>query len=428
MKRPLLVLLVGLLGGPWVACAAMAKPSAQDHRVKVLTAQVASDVVAWRRDFHRHPELSNREQRTAAKVVEVLRGMGITAITTGVARHGVVALISGRRGKGKTVALRGDMDALPVTEGTGLAYASKNPGVMHACGHDAHTAVLLGAASVLWTMRDAFAGTVKLVFQPAEEGAPPGEVGGAAQMIAEGVLERPKVDAIFGLHSFPSLPTGHLGSVAGVMMASVDRFSVDVRGTQTHAGYPWKGVDPVVASAHIITALQTITSRRTDVRDPAVVSVGVVKGGTRWNIIPGVVRLEGTVRTLGAAVQRKVETELRRVVAATAEAHGVTATLTYETLSPPVRNDPALYRRMLPVLRRVAGARKVATLRPVMGGEDFAHYAARVPALFFRLGMKNQAIGAIHPLHSPKFKVDEAALPLGVRAMVSLALDYLGAR
>ena len=187
-------------------------------------------------------------------------------------------------------------------------------------------------------------------------------------------------------------------------------------------------MDPVVASAHIITALQTITSRRTDVRDPAVVSVGVVKGGTRWNIIPGVVRLEGTVRTLGAAVQRKVETELRRVVAATAEAHGVTATLTYETLSPPVRNDPALYRRMLPVLRRVAGARKVATLRPVMGGEDFAHYAARVPALFFRLGMKNQAIGAIHPLHSPKFTVDEAALPLGVRAMVSLALDYLGAR
>jgi len=426
--------LLALAASAWFACAAHAKPpdgrGALDEKIAAETARVTQQVRQWRRDFHQHPELSNREKRTAAKVVDALKAMGLAAkdIRTGVARHGVVALIRGTRGKGKTVALRGDMDALPVTEATGLPFASKNKGVMHACGHDAHTSVLLGAAAVLIKLRREFAGTVKLIFQPAEEGAPPGERGGSKQMIAEGVLAKPRVDAIFGLHSFPSLPTGHLGTRSGVMMASVDRVRIEVVGTQTHAGYPWKGTDPVVGAAHIITALQTITARRTDVRDPAVVSIGVVKGGTRWNIIPGTVVLEGTVRTLGASVRAKVEQELRRIVKATAEAHAVKATVRYDKLSPPVRNDPALYKRMLPTLKRVAGATKVADLKPVMGGEDFAWYAEEVPALFFRLGMRNPKIGAVHPLHSPTFTVDEASLPVGVRAMATLALDFLAPR
>lgn len=394
------------------------------QRVQDLTDRVSTQVVEWRRDFHAHPELSNREERTSGVVAERLHDMGVDAIQTGVAHHGVVALIRGKT-PGPTVALRADMDALPVTEETGLPFASQNAGVMHACGHDAHTAILLGTAKVLTQLRDEICGTVKLIFQPAEEGAPPGEEGGASLMVKEGVLENPDVSAIFALHVFPELETGKLGYGFAGVMAAVDQFQIEVRGRQTHAAWPWEGVDPVVASAHIITALQTIASRIVDTREKVVVSVGIVKGGTRWNIIPDSVMLEGTIRTLDENVRRQVHEVFERIVRLTAESHGATAEIVLRDYGPVTWNDPDLGRRMLPTLKRAAGENNVVELPPVMGGEDFAYYVQKVPGFYFNLGIRNEEIGPVVPLHSPRLIVDEEALPLGVRAMTLMVLDYL---
>lgn len=395
-------------------------------KVTTRTAAAMTDVMAARRHFHRHPELSNREVKTGAHVAERLRALGIDEVRTGVAGHGVVGVLKGGR-PGGVVALRADMDALPVSERTGLAYASEVDGVMHACGHDSHMAVLLGAAQVLSQLRDELHGTVLLLFQPAEEGPPPGEEGGAPAVLAEGALSNPRPQAVFGLHAFPDVATGSLGWRVGGMMAAVERLKVTIRGKQAHAAYPWKAVDPVVAAAHVITAVQTVVSRVTDARDSAVVTLGVVRGGQRWNIIPDEVVIEGTIRTLDPDVRDTVMEAFARVVNGTAMAHGAEADIEMESLTPVTWNDPELTRRMLPTLARAAGGEgRLVEVRPSMGGEDFAFYAEEIPSLFFRLGMAGAAPEAEAPaLHTPDFRVDEAALPVGVRALSLLALDFL---
>jgi amidohydrolase len=317
------------------------------------------------------------------------------------------------------------MDALPIQEETGLAFASQNPGVMHACGHDVHTSVLLGAADVLVRVKDELPGSVKLLFQPAEEGVPEGEEGGARMMIAEGVLEDPEVAAIFGLHVNTDLETGKLGYRFGGLLASVDRFRVTVRGKQSHAAMPWKGIDPIVASAHVITAAQTIASRKIDARQPVVVSFGIIRAGEAWNIIPDEVQLEGTIRTHDVEVRRRAVEEFCRIVEGTAEAQGAAVEIEMEDYAPVVWNDPELGARAKPSLERAAGADSVVEAQPVMGGEDFAHYAKKVPGFYIFLGVRNEEIGAVHAVHTPQFTVDEAAIPIGVRAMALMAADYL---
>ena len=414
------VLVAGLLLG--------AEPPAQHDdlsgRVDQLTQTVMPSVIEWRRDIHAHPELGNREERTAAKVAEHLRAIGVDQIKTGVAHHGVVALIRGRQ-KGPTVALRADMDALPIVEQTGLPFASQNPGVMHACGHDTHTAMLLGVASVLAQLRAQIPGSVKLIFQPAEEGVPAGETGGASLMVQENVLADPEVAAIFAMHVNPELTTGTLGYRPGAAMAASDYFEVTVTGKQSHAAMPWQGVDSIVTTAAIITAIQTIHSRGIDARKPSVVSVGVVQGGTAWNIIPAQVTLKGTIRTYDAEVRAKVFEQLRRIVEHTALAHGATAQVSFRSYGPAVWNDPQLGQRMKPTLLRTAGPQNVIETEPMMGSEDFAFFAEKKPGLYYWLGVRNKQSPTTGALHTPTLVVDEAALPLGVRTLASLALDYL---
>ncbi len=422
MQRAVKFLLAVLI----VAAFVTPSPAADEilTRVEQLTRQVAPKVVQWRRDFHAHPELSNREERTGRVIAERLKEIGVDEIRTGVAHHGVVALIRGGR-PGPTVALRADIDALPIQERTGLPFASQNQGVMHACGHDAHTAMLLGAANVLAQMRDRMPGSVKLIFQPAEEGTPPGEEGGAKLMIEEGVLRDPDVSAIFGMHVNTDLETGTIAYRFGGLLASVDRFRVTVRGKQSHAAMPWKGVDPIVASAHVITAVQTIASRKVDARQPIVVSFGIIEAGQAWNIIPEKVELQGTIRTHNADVRRQAVEQFRHIVQQTAEGLGAAAEIEFEDYGPVVWNNPELGQRALPSLVRAAGEDNVVEAQPVMGGEDFAHYAQEVPGFYVFLGVRNESIGAVHAVHTPDFMIDEAALPLGVRAYCLMALDYL---
>jgi amidohydrolase len=417
MTLATIIMLMSVVGGQPTAVQGVS-----DH-VAELTSKAMPAVLQWRRDFHAHPELSNREQRTAAKVAEQLRAMGIEEVRTGVAHHGVVALIRGQR-DGPTVALRADMDALPIAEQTGLPFSSQNPGVMHACGHDAHTAMLLGAARVLLQLRDRLPGTVKLIFQPAEEGVPEGETGGASQMIKEHVLADPEVAAIFALHVNPELETGKLGYRPGAILAGADRFCITVTGKQSHGAMPWLGVDPIVTAAEMITALQTIRSRGIDTRKPAVISVGIVKGGTAWNIIPGRVSIEGTIRTHEAAVRAQVIEQFRRIVEHTALAHGASAEIALSTYGPPTWNDPELGKRMLPTLAGAAGAGNVIEVEAWMGSEDFAHFAQKKPGMYCFLGVRNAAV-ASGGLHTPNLIVDEAALPLGVRTLSLLAAEYL---
>ena len=406
------------------ACGGEPDGPAIRDRVRKLSEEFSPTVVQWRRDFHAHPELSNREERTARVVAQHLSEMGIDEIKTGVAHHGVVALIHGGK-PGPTVALRADMDALPIEEKTGLEYASQNEGVMHACGHDVHTAVLLGTAQVLMKIRDQLPGTVKLIFQPAEEGTPLGEDGGARMMVEEGVLENPQVSAIFALHVSPELDAGKIAYRQGVFLAAVDRFHVTVTGKQSHGAMPWQGVDPIVAAAHAITAIQTIASRKIDARDPIVVSVGIIRAGQAWNIIPAEVVLEGTIRTHDPEVRRQATREFHRIVQQTAAAHGATAKIEFSDYGPALWNDPELGARMTPTIERAVGEGNLMEGEPVMGGEDFAHYAKKVPGFFMFLGVHDPSSQAVHSLHTPYVVADESALPLGVQAMTMLAVDYL---
>ncbi|MDF1504138.1 amidohydrolase [Roseisolibacter sp. H3M3-2] len=418
-----------------LAVAAPAGAQSMDAEIKRAVQGVMPKVVAWRRDIHANPELGNRETRTAALVAEHLRKLGME-VRTGVATTGVVAVLKGGR-PGPVVALRADMDALPVTEQVDLPFASKvkttyngqEVGVMHACGHDMHVAMLLGAAEVLAGMKDRLPGTVKFIFQPAEEGPPSGEKGGAIEMIAQGALANPKPDAIFGLHvGITPAEAGHLTYKPLGFMAAADFYSVTVRGRQVHGATPWAGVDPIVVGAQIVTGVQTIVSRQMDLTTgPVVVTVGSFNGGVRNNIIPDSVSMLGTIRTFDPAMRKDVQARLRRTVEGIAAAAGATATVDVAERTPVTSNDPALTERMVASLQRVAGPQNVSLGRPVTGAEDFGYFAEKVPGLFVFLGVrpKGSPESAFVSNHSPKFFADEAALPNGVTALVTLATDFL---
>lgn len=410
--------------------------TAQRPEVAAAAAKLQRDVVAWRRDIHQHPELGNRETRTAKVVADHLRELGLEP-RTGIATTGVTAVLKGGK-PGPRIALRADMDALPVTEKTDVPFASKatatfrgeTTGVMHACGHDAHTSVLMGVAEALVAMKDQLPGEVLFIFQPAEEGPPDGEEGGAEEMLAQGVFRDFKPDAIFGLHVFSTIQAGQIGVHAGPTMAASDRFNIVVRGRQTHGSRPWGGIDPIVAAADIIGTTQTIVSRRQNIsKQPVVVSYGAIKGGIRYNIIPDHVELVGTIRTFDEGMRQGVFADLKNVAEHVAAAHGATAeTKVPDTKGNPVTvNDPALTARMRPSLEKVAGAGNVIDPGLTMGAEDFSFYAREVPGMFFFIGAtpKGQDPLKAPSNHSDQFYLDESSLDLGLRAMLQVALDYL---
>jgi len=430
--RPILVPLIAL----GLATPLHSQARRLDAEVDRRAAQVQAKVVAWRRDIHAHPELSNRETRTADLVAQHLRSLGIE-VRTGVAHTGVIGLLRGGK-PGPVVALRADMDALPVTEEVDVPFASKvratyngqDVGVMHACGHDAHTAMLMGVAEVLAGMRQELPGTVKFIFQPAEEGQPAGETGGAEEMIVEGALDNPKPAAIFGLHVFP-YQTGEIRYRSGATMASADAFHIIVHGRQTHGAIPWAGIDPVVIASQIVLGLQTIASRQIDITAaPAIVTVGVINGGVRYNIIPDSVVMIGTIRTFDAAMRRDIHDRVRRTAESIAQSGGASATVTIDTGAAVTYNDPALTEQLLPTLRAVAGSSHVAEAPLITAAEDFSRYQQRIPGVFFFLGITPLGTDPAKaaPNHSPRFYVDEAALPVGVRALAHVAVDYLTAQ
>jgi amidohydrolase len=401
-------------------------------------AAVEDKVIAWRRDFHEHPELGNRETRTAAIVAEHLRSLGFDEVRTGVAHTGVIGLLKGKL-PGKVVALRADMDALPVTEEVDVPFASKvrtiwngeEVGVMHACGHDCHTAILMGVASVLAGLRKQLRGTVKFIFQPAEEMPPKGEDGGAKMMIQEGALQNPAPQAVFGLHVTSRQNVGTIGYRPGPTMASSDRFGITVHGRQTHGAAPWLGVDPIVTAAQVVLGLQTVVSRGVDIaREPAVVTVGMIKGGVRENIIPDNVEMRGTIRTFDEGMRDDVHERVTTLAEAIARGSRAGCTVCIEKNYPVTVNDPALTAQMLPTLQRVAGADKVQFVPKVTGSEDFSYFQQLVPGLFFFVGATRPDVDpAKAPAnHSPRFHVDEQALLLGVRALAHVACDWLEAR
>ena len=403
------------------------------REIETRLEQVMPKVVAWRRDIHQHPELGNREFRTSKLVAEHLRSLGIE-IRTGVAHTGVVGVLKGGK-PGPVVALRADMDALPVTEQADLPFRSSvrteyngaQVGVMHACGHDNHVAILMGVAEVLAGMKAAIPGTVKFISQPAEEGPPAGEDGGAPMMVKEGALENPRPSAIFGLHVWPG-PVGELTYRPGGAMAAPDGLEIVVKGRQTHGAVPWGGVDPIVVSSQIVLALQTITSRQIDVTfNPAIVTIGSIQGGNRGNIIPDSVVMVGTIRTFDEGQRKDIHMRVRRTAEEIAKASGATAVVKIPEGGLLTYNDPALTEKMLATLKRTAGAGGLQLSVPITGSEDFPSFTKDIPGLFFFLGVLPEgADPATAPRnHSPLFFANEAALPTGVRAMANLAIDYL---
>ena len=426
----LLVAAIASRAGAQQAVAQKAGDDDIDRRV----AAVMPQVITWRRDFHEHPELGNREVRTQKIVADYLRSLGME-VRTDIAKTGVVGVLRGGK-PGGVVALRSDMDALPVAEQVDLpfkstvrsTYAGQDVGVMHACGHDAHMAMLLGAATVLAGMKAQLPGTVKFLFQPAEEGPPPGERGGAVLMIEGGALDNPAPTAIFGLHVWPE-EAGKLSFKPGAEMSMADGLNIVVKGKQTHGAQPWKGVDPVVVSAEIVTALQSITARQTDITlAPAVVTVATINGGVRGNIIPDSVVMTGTIRTFDKAMREDIHMRITRTAQLIAEASGATATVGFggASGSAPVFNDPALLTRMMPTITRVA-AGKINPNAVWMPSEDYSLYQQKVPGLFLFLGINKPGVKPDDAAanHSPYFYVNEDALPVGVKALAGLAFDYL---
>lgn len=393
--------------------------------------KIESKVIEWRRDIHEHPELSNREFETAKKIAAHLQSLGIET-QTGVGKTGVVGILKGDH-PGKTVALRADIDALPVTEQNDLPFKStieteflgSKTGVMHACGHDTHTAILMGVAEILSQHTDKINGTVKFIFQPAEEGPPPGEEGGAALMIKEGVLKNPDVDAIFGLHINAATPVGTIRYKPEGTMAAVERFVINVKGVQAHGSAPWSGVDPILISAKIIDGLQTIISRNAELTESAsVITVGKITSGVRFNIIPETAEMIGTVRTLDPDNKKLILDRMRELVPQIAKAYGGEATIEIQNNTAITYNDPQLTSEMLPTLKKVAGEGNVELVKATTGGEDFSFFQENVPGLYFFLGgMPKDAEPTRH--HTPGFFVDESGLLLGVKTMSQLAIDYL---
>jgi amidohydrolase len=393
-------------------------------------------VLAWRRDIHQYPELGNRETRTAKLVADHLRALGLE-VKTGIATTGVIAVLKGGK-PGPRIAIRADMDALPVTERNALPFASKatstfrgeTVGVMHACGHDAHTSTLMGVAEAMAAMKAELPGEVLFVFQPAEEGPPDGEEGGAEEMLKQGLFRDFKPEAVFGLHVFSTLNAGQIGYRAGPAMAASDRFNIVIKGRQTHGARPWGGVDPIVAAADVIGSAQTIVSRRQNIsKQPVVVTFGAIKGGVRYNIIPDQVEMIGTIRTFDEGMRQAVFADLKNVAEHVAAAHGATAIAQVpDTKGNPVTvNDPALSAKMRPSLVRAVGAENVVDVSLNMGAEDFSYYAKEVPGFFFFVGATPKGLDALTAPsnHSPEFFLDESALDVSLRAMLQVTLDYL---
>jgi amidohydrolase len=396
--------------------------------------QMADKVIEWRRYLHEHPELSNREYETAAMVAKHLESLGLE-VRTQVGLTGVVGILRGGK-PGKTVALRADMDALPVTERVDIPFASKvrttflgqETGVMHACGHDTHVAMLMGAAEILAGMKDEVPGTVVFIFQPAEEGAPPGEEGGAELMVKEGVLKDPAVDAIFGIHINSKTPVGEVRFKPGGALAAVNRLVIKVKGKQTHGSTPWTGIDPVTVSAQIIIGLQMIVSRQTELtKEAAVISIGKITGGVRSNIIPEEVEMIGTIRTLDPDMQKEIHERIRRTVTNIAEASGATVEIEIASGYPVTYNDPELTQMMGKTMQAVAGVDNVVLTRARTGAEDFSFYAEKIPGLFVFLGgmPADQDPAEAAPHHTPDFYIDESGMQLGVELYTNFALDYL---
>lgn len=395
-------------------------------------ASIESQLIEWRRHFHQFPELSNREFNTAKKIAEHLRSLGIE-VTTGVAKTGVVGILKGDS-PGKVVALRADIDALPVKERNDLPFKSEvvseflgvETGVMHACGHDTHTAILMAVAEVLSKHKEQLQGTVKFIFQPAEEGPPPGEEGGAKLMIKEGVLDNPKVDVIFGLHINSATPVGTIKYKPQGMMAAVERFVVNIKGKQTHGSQPWSGVDPILIAAKIIDGYQTIISRESKLTDEAaVITVGKITSGVRFNIIPESAELIGTVRTLNPEMKALIIRRMTEMTEGLAKSYGGEATIEFQNNTSITYNDPQLVEQMLPSLQRVAGEDQVKLMKAVTGGEDFSYFQEIVPGFYFYLGGMTPGNKEAFPHHTPDFKIDESGMLLGVKALTQLTLDYL---
>ena len=430
MKNLLLFVSLGL------SASTFAQTDVLRNKVKQSADNIEPKVIEWRRDFHEHPELGNRETRTAAIIAKYLQSLGME-VKTGVATTGVVGVLKGGK-PGPVVALRADMDGLPVIERAPLPYASKakstyngqEVGVMHACGHDTHMAILMGVAEVLAGMQKDIKGTVKFIFQPAEEGVPKGEVGGAEQMIKEGVLENPKVDVIFGLHINAQTEVGEITYRPGGTMASVNDMKITVKGKSAHGAYPWLAIDPIVVSAQIINSLQTVVSRNLDVTsNAAVVTIGSIHGGNRSNIIPEQVEMSGTIRALSYDDEKMLIERIREVATKTAEAAGATAEvlIPYSSHYPITFNDIELTKKMLPSLQKSAGTEHVNVKPAVTGAEDFSFFQQKVPGIYFFLGglPKGKDPKTSAPHHTPDFLIDDSGLKLGVNALANLTLDYM---
>lgn len=436
MKRIVTGLLIAvfLLGFQWQALAQQEDPQKRYTQIDEQTEEIFAEVVEWRRYFHQNPELSNREEETAEYIANYLRDLGLK-VETGVAHTGVVGILEGGS-EGPVVGLRADIDALPVKERADVpfkstkntTYLGKEVGVSHACGHDTHIAMLMGAAKILTDMNEDLNGTVKFIFQPAEEGAPPGEEGGAELMVEEGVLENPDVDVIFGQHINSQTEVGKIRYRPKGAMAASDRFVITVQGKQTHGSTPWTGVDPIVTSAKIIEGLQSIISRQTELtKAAAVISVGKIEAGVRNNIIPEEAEMIGTIRTLDTEMQDIIHKKIRHVVTKTAESMGATAEVKIEEGYPVTFNDPDLTAQVLPTLRGIAGSEDVILSDAITGAEDFSFFQKEVPGFYWFVGgMPNEMNPAeAAPHHTPDFYVKEEGMKLGVKALVGLTVDYM---
>lgn len=403
-----------------------------DIKIEKLSNEIEKKVIKWRRHLHENPELSNREFNTAKYIAKHLKKLGIK-VQEGVAKTGVVGILSGKK-TGKVVALRADIDALPVIERNNLSFKStktttylgKKVGIMHACGHDTHIAILMGTAEVLSQMKNQINGTVKFIFQPAEEGAPRGEEGGAELMVKEGALKNPSVDVIFGLHISSATPVGHIAYRKGGIMAASQGFKINVKGKQSHGSRPWGGIDPIMVSAKIIDGLQTIISREADLtNEAAVITVGKIDSGVRGNIIPETAEMIGTIRTLDYKMQKQINNRMKEMVPAIAKAYKATATIEIEKGYPITFNNHPLVDTMLPTLKKVAGEKNVHDINAVTGAEDFSFFAKEIPGFYFFLGGKTLGNTNPYPHHTPDFFIDEKGMLLGVKAMTNLTLDYL---
>lgn len=404
------------------------------EKAAAATDKIEAKCIAWRRDFHEHPELGNREFRTAKIIADHLRSLGIE-VKVGVAKTGVVGILKGAK-PGPCIALRADMDGLPVTERVSVPFASKqrstyngqDVGVMHACGHDSHVAMLMSTAEVLAGMKNDLKGTVKFIFQPAEEGPPEGEEGGADLMVKEGVMENPKVDVVFGLHIESNIEVGKIEYKPGAFMASSDWFHIVVKGKGSHGSQPWIGIDPIQISAQIIEGLQNIVSRQSELtKAPVVITVGKISGGVRSNIIPEECVMDGTIRTLDNEMQQSVHEKIKLTATKIAEASGATATVTIDTKTLVTYNTPELVKKMIPSLESAAGTGNVKEREWVTGAEDFSYYGTKAPSFFFYLGgmPKGQDPKTAPPHHTADFYIDDSGLKTGIKAFCSLVIDYM---